>query len=79
MTAPQGKPRDGSVDLVALSKDPEWLARITDLRRDCTQLADEKVSIAQQVRGLFGGLRARVGGIGRWALRQASLCRTEVV
>ena len=47
---PQGKPRDGSVDLVAISKDPEWLARITDLRRDCTQLADEKVSIAQQVR-----------------------------
>jgi hypothetical protein len=50
-TAVAGQPRDGSVDLAALVGDQKpWLERIAALKREVSQLADEKVALAQQVR-----------------------------
>jgi hypothetical protein len=52
-----GQPRDGSVDLAALVGDQKpWLERIAALKQEVSQLADDKVSLAQQVR--------RAGGAG---------------
>jgi hypothetical protein len=60
--AAAGKPKDGSVPLGELAADPAGLERIKALRRECAQLGEEKVALAQQAFELVEGHIARLDG-----------------
>lgn len=45
LSVEQGQPRDGSVNLRELVEDAPAMERIKALRKDCQQLADEKVQV----------------------------------
>jgi hypothetical protein len=59
--AVKNSPRDGSVNLQEVSDDPAARQRISTLRQECQQLADEKVLIAQRAYDMVESHSVKLG------------------